>query len=116
MVRNLLTRCLLVALCATPLAAGTSTVHLRNGASLEGEVLRKKADRVVIDLGFTVIEVPMDEIELITEAGDESADQTRLDADSVRCEILDLTAVNVRPRVELPRTAGLQTGTVPYAE
>jgi serine protease Do len=44
-----------------------STVHLKSGASIEAEVIAEKVDRVVVDLGFTVITVPRDEIESLKE-------------------------------------------------
>ena len=53
------------ALLAGPVFA-VSTVQLKNGDSLRGEILTEKADRVVVDLGFTVVTVPRDEIERIT--------------------------------------------------
>jgi serine protease Do len=43
-----------------------STVKLKSGASLQGDILTERADRIVIDLGFTVLSVPRDEIERIT--------------------------------------------------
>jgi serine protease Do len=42
-----------------------STVQLKNGSSLRGDLLAEKADRVVVDLGFTVVTVPRDEIEKV---------------------------------------------------
>jgi serine protease Do len=42
-----------------------STVKLKNGSSLQGEILTERADRVVVDLGFMVLTVPRDEIERI---------------------------------------------------
>jgi serine protease Do len=56
-----------------PVIAGSSTIHLLNGASIEGEILREKSDRVVIDLGFTVLSVPTDEIDRITADGPDAA-------------------------------------------
>jgi serine protease Do len=54
--------CLLVA----PFSAfALSTVQLKSGARLDAEVLVEKADRVVVDLGFTVLSVPREEIERI---------------------------------------------------
>ena len=47
-------------------AFAMSTVKLKNGASIQGDVLTERADRVVVDLGFTVISIPRDEIERIT--------------------------------------------------
>lgn len=54
-----------LAVFASPVFA-LSTVQLKNGSSLQGDVLAEKADRVVVDLGFTVVTVPRDEIERIT--------------------------------------------------
>ena len=42
-----------------------STVKLKNGTSLQGEILAERADRVVVDMGFTVLTVPRDEIERV---------------------------------------------------
>ncbi len=47
-------------------AFALSTVQLKNGSSLRGDILAEKADRVVVDLGFTVVTVPRDEIEKIS--------------------------------------------------
>ncbi len=49
---------------ATP-ALAISSVKLKNGSSVQGEILAERADRVVMDLGFTVLTVPRDEIERI---------------------------------------------------
>jgi serine protease Do len=46
-------------------AFALSTVKLKNGSSLQGDILTERADRVVVDLGFTVLTVPRDEIERI---------------------------------------------------
>jgi len=65
-------------------ASAMSTVKLKNGASLQGEVLTERADRVVVDLGYTVLTVPRDEIERIvaenapaTAASDDTGDLYR---------------------------------------
>jgi serine protease Do len=47
-------------------AFALSTVQLKNGSSLRGDILAEKADRLVVDLGFTVVTVPRDEIERVT--------------------------------------------------
>lgn len=53
-----------VLLAGGPLAA--ETLQLRDGASVTGRILAEKSDRVVVDLGFTVIEVPRSEIVAVT--------------------------------------------------
>jgi len=70
---------LALALACLP-AAGepeVETVHLKNGGLLRGEILRKQSDRVVVDLGFTVVSVPMDQVDRVTrvEGGDETPAQ-----------------------------------------
>lgn len=50
----------------TAAALALSAVQLKSGASIEAEVIAERADRVVVDLGFTVISVPRDEIEAVT--------------------------------------------------
>lgn len=54
----------LLALAASPSGA-VSTIKLKSGAGLQGDILTQRADRVVVDLGFTVVTVPRDEIESI---------------------------------------------------
>ncbi len=57
----------LVVLGAGPFSgrAEPSLIELKSGAQLRAEVLAEQADRVVVDLGFTVLAVPRDEIERI---------------------------------------------------
>src|SRR5476651_2650852 len=60
-------------------AFALSTVQLKNGSSLRGDILAEKADRVVVDLGFTVVTVPRDEIEKVS--AEAAAPATSADAD-----------------------------------
>lgn len=46
-------------------ASALSTIKLKSGAGLQGDILTERADRVVVDLGFTVLTVPKDEIESV---------------------------------------------------
>ncbi len=64
--RSAALRVLTVLALATSPAFALSTVQLKNGSSLRGDVLAEKADRIVVDLGFTVVTVPRDEIEKVT--------------------------------------------------
>ncbi|HTQ29586.1 MAG TPA: trypsin-like peptidase domain-containing protein [Opitutaceae bacterium] len=50
---------------ASPSVFAMTAVRLKNGAELKGDILSEKTDRVVIDLGFTVVTVPRDEIDHI---------------------------------------------------
>ena len=40
----------------------TNSVHLRGGAPVVGDILDRNDDRVVIDLGYTVLSIPIEEI------------------------------------------------------
>jgi serine protease Do len=58
---------------ASPLLAddeGLRTVHLHSGATVRGEILKTAPDRVVIDLGYTVLAIPADEVERIDTDGE----------------------------------------------
>ena len=59
---------LLLSLCAllAPLAQGVSTISLKSGAAIKGDILTERADRIIVDLGFSVLTVPRDEIDRIT--------------------------------------------------
>ena len=50
-----------LALCSSALAA-PATVELNQGGSVRGEILADTAERVVVDLGFTVLTIPRDAI------------------------------------------------------
>ncbi len=63
-------------LTAAPLAAAVGTIELKSGARLRGDVLADRPDRVVIDLGFTVLSVPRDEIDRVMAADPEALDST----------------------------------------
>ena len=51
------------------LRAAVMTVQLKNGAEVVGEVLDRRTDRVVVDLGFTVVTIPAAEIVRIAVRG-----------------------------------------------
>jgi serine protease Do len=46
-----------------PATNGRTLIVLKNGNRLSGEVLREKADSIVLDLGFTVLTVPVEDIQ-----------------------------------------------------
>ena len=53
---------ILYALAASPIAAAPATVELNQGGSVRGELLSESAEKVVVDLGFTVLTVPKDAV------------------------------------------------------
>lgn len=60
-----------------------STVLLRSGASVSGDVLDRSSDRVVVDLGYTVLSIPAAEIAdvVVAESGEGAADAGADDGD-----------------------------------
>lgn len=52
-----------------PITTGAETIHLHGGAEVRGEILLRKADTLVVDLGFRVIEIPIIEVESIVADG-----------------------------------------------
>ncbi|MDR0901584.1 MAG: trypsin-like peptidase domain-containing protein [Opitutaceae bacterium] len=47
---------------STANALALGTIRLKSGASIQGEIIAERPDRVIIDLGFQVLSVPRDEI------------------------------------------------------
>ncbi len=58
----------IVCVCAT--ATNADVVVLDNGRKIEGAILKRTSEKIWVDLGFTIVEVPRDQIESITESGD----------------------------------------------
>lgn len=73
-------------------AQALSTVQLKNGASLEAEVISEKADRLVVDLGFTVLAVPRDEIESVTATADAEPGAVGLVQDAASADLYRIAA------------------------
>jgi serine protease Do len=91
------------------------TIHLRNGAVLQGEVLNKRPDRVVVDLGFTVISVPMDQVDRIVAADEtpsrvESADLYEVAADRQERSVEENVSRCAGAVVQVRTTTGLGSG------
>jgi serine protease Do len=68
MQNRLILPCLMAGLLAG--SAGAEIVQLRDKASLSGRILTEKRDQVVVDLGYTVITVPRNQIVHITREDD----------------------------------------------
>ncbi len=48
------------------LGAEPSVIDLKSGAQVRAEILAERPDRLVLDLGFTVLSIPRDEIDRVT--------------------------------------------------
>ncbi len=49
------------------LSCGGATIQLKESASVTGKILAEKKDAVVVDVGFTVLTIPRDRIERVSE-------------------------------------------------
>jgi len=56
---------LAVATAMVTTAAVAETIHLHGGAEITGDIVLRKADTLIVDLGFRVIEIPADEVSSI---------------------------------------------------
>jgi len=71
--RSLLFPALLAASVALPAIAATDTLQLKDKASVSGKILTEKKDMVVLDVGYTVLSVPRNQIVKVVRGDDESA-------------------------------------------
>ena len=76
----------IVALGAAPgIAVTPASVRLKNGAEIKGELLKERADALVMDLGFTILTVPRSEIAEV-KRDEQAQDAKPADADRSRAE------------------------------
>lgn len=66
---SLLAPCLVPVIFAEP-----SVIDLKSGAQLRAEVLAERPDRVVVDLGFTVLSIPREEVDRVAALAATSAE------------------------------------------
>lgn len=83
-------------------AAAPSIIDLKSGAQLRAEVLAERPDRLVLDLGFTVLSVPRDEIDRVTaaDATGESPSEAAGAAGQLFRTVLNPTLLPVQANVE----------------
>jgi len=74
---------LLIACFIAPFCVGLSVVELTEGASVTGEVLVERSDKIVVDLGFSVLSIPMDAVLSISGADGVEFQQEEIDLFSV---------------------------------
>jgi len=107
---------LLLAL-ATPVAGAPATVELNQGGSVRGELLSESGEKVVVDLGFTVLSVPKDAVTRVVKeetkpapAAAYSEDLYRADPNARPQSVKDLVK-EIGDRVVLIKTpSGLGSG------
>ncbi len=104
-------------LLCVPLSAGPATLELNQGGSVKGELLSETAEKLVIDLGFTVLTVPRDAVARVVKEDSKPAtaavytdDLYRTDANARPQAVKDLVKA-IGDRVVLIKTpSGLGSG------
>jgi serine protease Do len=61
---------ILLLITAWAAVSASDTIRLHGGAEVTGEIVYRKADTLVVDLGYRILEIPAAEIERITAAGE----------------------------------------------
>lgn len=78
---------LLLAFCLTTRGeAAPATVELAEGGAVRGEILSESAERVVVDLGFTILQVPRESVTRIVKDAALAAPEESAGADLYRTE------------------------------
>jgi serine protease Do len=92
--RQVLLSLVLVALSAAPGSAVTpASVRLKNGAEVKGELLKERADALVLDLGFTILTIPRNEVAEIKQ-DDQAKEAKPANANRQRSEDIFYTEVD----------------------
>jgi serine protease Do len=97
-------------------AAAVSTVKLKNGAAVHGDILTERADRVIVDLGFSVLTIPRDEIERVVvenapaAATDDFGDLYRVAANQAALTVNENVARVSEAVVQVRTPSGLGSG------
>ncbi len=80
------TALLFTALAVSPLCAAPATVELNQGGSVRGELLSESVEKVVVDLGFTVLTVPKDAVTRIVKEETKAAPVAAYNEDLFRTD------------------------------
>lgn len=81
-------------------SAVAEIVHLRGGQTIKATVLKKYADRVVLDLGFDLLSVPLDQVRRIEEDQTPSAEQAHIrQSDDLYSSAADLPEADIQTLV-----------------
>ncbi len=80
------TALLFSALAVSPLCAAPATVELNQGGSVRGELLSESVEKVVVDLGFTVLTVPKDAVTRIVKEETKAAPVAAYNEDLFRTD------------------------------
>jgi serine protease Do len=103
---------ILTALALLPLTAlDAETLVLTGGAEVRGDVILERADSVVVDLGFRVLEIPRDAIAAIRSDDGETSTRTQAAGDSLIGAAGDASVMSVEENVTRVSEAVVQVRT-----
>jgi serine protease Do len=91
-------------------ALAVSTVYLKSGAEVKGEIVSTKPGHLIVDLGFTVLTIPRDEIDRVVDV-DAPAAAAREDTPDLYNVNPEQPALSVKENVERCGSAVVQVRT-----
>ena len=91
-------------------ALAVSTVYLKSGAQVKGEIVSTKPGHLIVDLGFTVLTIPRDEIDRVVDV-DAPAAAAREDTPDLYNVNPEQPALSVKENVERCGSAVVQVRT-----
>ena len=91
-------------------ALAVSTVYLKSGAEVKGEIVSTKPGHLIVDLGFTVLTIPRDEIDRVVDV-DAPAAAAREDTPDLYHVNPEQPALSVKENVERCGSAVVQVRT-----
>lgn len=100
---------LAVVVIGAPPGARAEIIRLRGGAEITGEILIRKADTLVVDLGFRVIEIPTNEVESVT--ADETAEAAKAESSDLFADEPGRTELSVKENIDRCGEAVVQVRT-----
>mgnify|MGYP006287323293 CR=1 FL=1 len=84
---------------SVPAASSAELIELAGGGAVRGEILTRKADRLVVDLGFRVVEIPTEEVVRVIDEETGSAEAVDIDLYRVQPGQQELAVRENIPRV-----------------
>lgn len=100
---------LAVVVIGAPPGARAEIIRLRGGAEITGEILIRKVDTLVVDLGFRVIEIPTNEVESVT--ADETAEAAKAESSDLFADEPGRTELSVKENIDRCGEAVVQVRT-----
>jgi serine protease Do len=90
-----------------PRPAGREEVILKNGEKMTGKVVKQNDKLIFLDVGFTIIEIPVDEVAKLEKTSAETTPAVNDQANPI--EFKDLVSYITQPRPAVKKAAGSAT-------